>query len=87
MNENFPLPVRKYLEKYSYRRWILEADEKNKIRAAVIIPAIKEYENIKRLLHSLSENDSAYLEYSLILFVINNFVSSEAGVKKKTLRL
>jgi len=86
MNENFPSPVRKYLEKYSYRRWILEADKKDKIRAAVIIPAIKEYENLKRLLHSLSENDSACLEHSLILFVINNFVSSEAAVKEENIK-
>ena len=86
MNDNFPHPVRKYLEKYSYRRWILEADKKDKIRAAVIIPAIKEYENLKRLLHSLSENDSACLEHSLILFVINNFVSSEAAVKEENIK-
>ncbi|MGE5861578.1 MAG: hypothetical protein ACM34J_13530 [Ignavibacteria bacterium] len=86
MNENFPRPVRKYLAKYSYRRWILEAVKKDKISAAVIIPAIKEYENIKRLLQSLSENDSDCLEHSLILFVINNFVSSEAGVKEENIK-
>jgi hypothetical protein len=86
MNENIPRPVRKYLEKYSYRRWILEADKKDKISAAVIIPAIKEYENIKRLLQSLSDNDSDCLEHSLILFVINNFVSSEAGVKEENIK-
>ncbi len=86
MNDNFPRPVRKYLEKYSYRRWILEAHKKDKIRAVVIIPAIKEYENLKRLFHSLSENDSVCLEHSLILFVINNFVSSEAAVKEENIK-
>ncbi|HVO75213.1 MAG TPA: hypothetical protein VMT35_14380 [Ignavibacteriaceae bacterium] len=85
MNGKLPGEVEKYLRKYSLHRWTLEWDERNYINAAVVIPAIKEFENVKRLLHSLSENDPRCLERSLIIFVINNFVSSESGIKEENI--
>jgi hypothetical protein len=83
VNKNIPFYIQKYLEKYSLRNWILEAEEKKSITAAVVVPAIKEYENIKILVSSLLENDSIYLERSLIIFVINNLASSRSEIKEE----
>jgi len=83
MTEKIPGQVKKYLEKYSLRKWTLDSDKKINVTAAVVIPAIKEYENIKKLLDSLLENDTGYLERTLIIFVLNNFASSSYQIKEE----
>ena len=82
-----PDSVDKYLEKYFFGNWKIQGKIKDKINNAIVIPAIGEYNNIKTLLLSLSKNDKKYFDSTLILFVINNMVSSTDEVKsdnKKT---
>lgn len=52
----------------------------------MVIPAIAEYENIKRLLISLNENLIHSLKNTLILFVINNVATSSEEVKSENLQ-
>lgn len=81
MNNDLPSFVKFYLNKYSLKEWNIELAEKEKFNNIVVIPAIKEYENIIRLLHSLTENDPAYFNETLFLFVINNSKNSDAEIK------
>ncbi len=85
-----PLSVEKYLTKYSMSSWKIEAPQIADITTAVVIPAISEFDNIKNLINSLAENDRKFIASTLILFVINNSVSSAIDVKennKKSLML
>lgn len=81
MNNDLPSFVKFYLNKYSLKEWNIELAEKKKFNNIVVIPAIKEYENIIQLLHSLTENDPAYFNETLFLFVINNSKNSDAEIK------
>ncbi|MHB1687645.1 MAG: glycosyltransferase family protein [Ignavibacteriaceae bacterium] len=78
-----PSEVNKYLQKYSLSKWTAERSGFGKINTVVVIPAISEYENIKELLFSLSENDPEYFNSTLIMFVVNNLASSGEEVKKE----
>jgi hypothetical protein len=51
----------------------------------IVIPAIAEYDNIKVLLKSLSENNPLFFPSSLILFVINNSPVSTGEIKEDNL--
>ncbi|MBT8381921.1 MAG: hypothetical protein HKP17_05660 [Ignavibacteriaceae bacterium] len=61
--------------------WKLEWNDKFRIENVVVVPAIAEYENIKRLLFLISKNDSKYLKKTLVIFVVNNLPSSTDDVK------
>ena len=76
-----PEPVKRYLSKKASDKWKLEWIPKGGIENVVVIPAISEYENIKKVLESLSKNDQGILSETLILFVINNLHSSSEQVK------
>ena len=76
-----PDSVKKYLDKYSSARWTLETDVTSNITAAIIVPAICEHNQIIKLLKSLSENYRDYFNSTLIIFVINNFKSSNNEIK------
>jgi hypothetical protein len=69
---NLPSFVKSYLHKYGIPGWKAETDKDDKYNNIVVIPAIKEYKNILRLLNSLSQIDKNYLSGTLFLFVINN---------------
>jgi hypothetical protein len=77
-----PEKVEKYLSKYYLPNWELENNSISKIDSIIVIPAIYEYQNIKALLESLSENDNKYFPSTLIIFVINNSPSSDNGIKE-----
>ena len=81
MQKAYPDKVTEYLEYKSYKQWILEWNEVRGIETVVVIPAISEFENIKQLLSSLARNPKQYLQKSLIIFVINNSISSDSEVK------
>ncbi len=81
-----PLFVEKYLEKYSIRDWDLETSPNKKFDNIIVIPAISELENIKILLASLMQNDISCIHKTLIIFVINNLVSSEDKVKQDNIK-
>ena len=76
-----PGTVEKYLSKYGLLNWKIELRVRNKFTAAVVIPAICEYANIRRLLDSLLENDKEYFSSTLFIFVINNPASSSNEIK------
>ena len=81
MNKVLPTDVFNYLEKKSYRDWQLEWDSVSGIEAAIVVPAICEFENLKTLIQSLSKNDTDSLKKTLLIFVINNSVTSDIDVK------
>ena len=81
MLKTYPEKIVNYLDKKSLKRWNLEWTEFSGVQAAIVIPAICEFENIKRVLLSLAQNNKSCLQKSLIIFVINNSVSSEPEVK------
>jgi glycosyltransferase involved in cell wall biosynthesis len=89
---NNPLPqeVTKYLRKYSLEKWELEtghtfSSKSPFVQMAVIIPAIMELENIKKLLLSLASNDRTYFGKTLIIFVVNNTRSASEEIKTNNL--
>ncbi len=75
-----PKIVKNYLTKHGLTTWSLIVAGKKKFNNVIVIPAIDEFENLKRLLVSLIRNNKKYFDESLFLFVVNNFKSSEAGV-------
>jgi hypothetical protein len=74
--------VLKYLNKYSIKGIELVWNPDDQITSAVVIPAIQEYENIRKLLSSLIKNDSKYFVNTIFIFVINNLPSSSLIVKE-----
>jgi hypothetical protein len=78
----YPESVEEYLEKKALSKWSLEWIEVPGIESVIVIPAICEFKNIKALLSSLTENNRFYLQKSLVIFVINNSVSSNQYVKE-----
>ena len=89
-NKNLPADAVRYLTKNSFKNYNVVIDEKVLFKTIIVIPAIDEFENIKKLLLSLSQNDSDYFDLTLILFVINNTSAALSKVKEnnyKSLRL
>lgn len=82
---NIPHLVRNYLKKFSERVYKVETNCNKTFNNIVVIPCIAESENIKIVLTSLSQNDSDYLDNTLILFVINNSISASDEVKENNL--
>lgn len=68
---NLPNSVVSYLKKYGSDRWSVITKIKKQFDNVIVIPAIAEYENIGKLINSLSKNNQRYLDSTLILFVIN----------------
>ena len=81
-----PAKVLSYLSKHLIKNYAIEWQSKNGINNVIVIPAIAEYDNIKVLLKSLTENDPAFFPSSLILFVINNSPVFGDEVKKDNLK-
>ncbi|MGA7722353.1 MAG: glycosyltransferase family A protein [Ignavibacteriaceae bacterium] len=77
-----PEAVENYLSKYALRGWEIESATLKNISTAIIVPAIREYENIKRLLISLADNDQKFFNSTLVIFVINNSALSSAQIKE-----
>jgi hypothetical protein len=81
MQKAYSEKVIEYLEKKSFKSWKLEWLETPGVEIAIVIPAICEFKNIKRVLISLAQNDRFCLQKSLIVFVVNNSVSSATEIK------
>lgn len=71
MNLFLPSQIKQYLEKRANEKW-LNFNVDQKFNLVVVVPAIKELDNILILIDSLSQNDEEAKSKSLILFVINN---------------
>ncbi len=79
---DIPLKVEKYLHKFGTGHWQLNFIPGEKINNVIVIPAIDEFENIRKLLALFSENDPKYFKSTLVIFVINNLESSSCDVKE-----
>ena len=71
-----PSEVIKYLNKYSLEKRSAEYSGAETFNNIAVIPAIKEYGNIIKLIESLALCDSAYFPETLFLFVINNTLNA-----------
>ena len=80
---DLPNKVEKYLSKFSVLPSGIYLKEKRKFEMVVVVPAIKEYENIKTLISSFNSTDGKYHDKFLILFVINNSASASEEVKSE----
>ncbi|MCZ6703160.1 MAG: hypothetical protein O6940_08975, partial [Ignavibacteria bacterium] len=78
--QNLPDNVIKYLNQNALKDYNIEWQSKRGISNVIVIPAIAEYDNIKVLLSLLSHNDFTFFTSSLVLFVINNSLSSNTEV-------
>ena len=81
MHKSYPNKVAEYLENKSQNQWSLEWSEVPGIETVIVVPSICEFENITLLLLSLVQNPQSYLKKSLIIFVVNNSISSGPEVK------
>lgn len=71
-----PSNVVKYLNKYGSNKWNIHRKNDDKFDCAVVVPAIAEYDNLIVLLNSLSENVFNKDYRVIIIFSVNNLVSS-----------
>lgn len=78
---NLPADVEKYFKKNLLKKWNAEIFDKKFFNNIIIIPAVAEFENIKKLIHSLIHNDRHNFNETLILFVINNIISASEQIK------
>ena len=83
IGKNLPAIVTKYLDKYGSVRWFLKSNLERLYDNVMVIPAIAEFDNIQKLLHSIQQNDRKYFDRTLILFVINNSESAPIEVKRE----
>jgi len=83
MNQKtYPKEVFGYLKDKALKKWELEWIESSGIDQVIVIPAICEFQNIKNLLSSLIKNDRSLLQKALVIFVINNSISSNQQIKE-----
>ncbi|MFO7448061.1 MAG: glycosyltransferase [Ignavibacteriaceae bacterium] len=81
-NPELPREVVQYLAKYSAGKWKIETNISAPVTTAIVIPAIKEYDNLQKLLSSLIKNEPGYFAETLVIFVINNIPSSSLEIKE-----
>lgn len=81
MTKQLPSNINKYLKKFASDKWKISRSHSWKYKTIIVIPAISEYENLGLLIESLSQNDDKYFGETLILFVINNLVSTSEEIK------
>lgn len=78
-----PIHIHKYLSKKSIGNWVVTPDGIKLFNNIVVVPALAEFENIKKLLQSLTKNDMKYFNSTLILFVVNNCASADDKIKSE----
>ncbi len=71
MSDFIPKQVEQYLNNRAEKKWLVE-NKGNYFRTVIVVPAIKEHDNIPKLLTSLSKNEPAAIRNTSILFVVNN---------------
>ena len=82
-----PERVKKYLSKQNISTWQIETDSKKLFNNIIVIPALEESKNVKRLLQSIEENDKKYLTETLLIFIVNNSEKHNLKVKEDNLKL
>ncbi len=81
-----PQAVKKYLSKQNFYNWKLECNTDKLFNNIIVIPAIQEFENIKKLLISIKKNEPRYLQNTLLVFVINNLKYEGSHIKNDNLK-
>lgn len=84
---NIPKEITRYLSRQKIDTWNIELKNKKLYSNVIIIPALDEYENIPKLLDSLSQNSKIHLPETLILVVVNNTYSAEQKIKNENQKL
>ncbi len=75
--------VEKYLNKTGYTNWKVNVKDETKVfEYIVVIPAIKEFENLKILVNSLEQTDNKHHDTTLFVFVVNNIQSATSEIKE-----
>jgi hypothetical protein len=80
--KNLPEVVKSYLNKHATDKWKLNWKHKPGIENVIVIPALAEFENLNKLLSSISKNNSSLLKKTLIIFVVNNLIISSSETKE-----
>jgi uncharacterized protein YjaG (DUF416 family) len=80
--KTLPDYVTKYLNKFASNKWQIGTNLNRDFEMIVVIPAIDEFSNIKKLVKSILNNDSRYFDKTLIMFVVNNGVHSSIEIKE-----
>ncbi|MBU2494188.1 MAG: hypothetical protein KJ571_16295 [Bacteroidetes bacterium] len=78
--KEIPESVIKYLNKFELPEWELIKNDTRNYKLIIVIPAVKESENIIKLLISLSENDNTYFNKTLIVFAVNSVINSPQDI-------
>ena len=76
-----PIHIQKYLQKQEFKNWQIEKVGQQLYNTIIVIPALEEFDGIKKLLPSLAKNSQEHLKETLILVVVNNII----GVGKEKL--
>lgn len=84
---NIPKEITRYLLRQKIDTWNIELKNKKLYNNVIIVPALDEYENIPKLLDSLSQNSKIHLQETLILVVVNNTYSAEQKIKNENQKL
>ncbi len=82
-----PRPVKKYLSRQKNNKWKLETNNIKPFNNIIVIPAVLEFENVKKLIESLSKNSIKYLKETLLIFVVNNKLSDSLEIKNDNKKL
>jgi hypothetical protein len=86
--ESTAADIKKYIKKHCDSTWLVEPSIESKYKLIIVVPAFDEFDNLKRMLKSLGNNNSKYNSETLIIIVINNLKSSNKTVirgNKKTI--
>jgi len=87
LKRELPVEVKKYLLKKSFiEKWMPYLKNNKLFNFVVVVPAIAELENLKKLLTSLSKNRKELFGKFLILVVVNNTGENTEEVKKENLK-
>jgi hypothetical protein len=81
-----PDKIRKYLNRYGEKKWSLALSYNKRYEAAVVVPVLDEYENIKKMLLSVSACESEYLDKTLVILAVNNIEDCEDSVRENNFR-
>ena len=60
--------IKKYLNKFSSGKWSLQNETASLYEMIVVVPAIAEFENLKRLIDSLKLNEEKILTQNAFYF-------------------
>jgi len=78
---SLPVNIQKYLKKYGISDYTINPVPEKKYEYIIVLPAIRESENIPGLLQSLNSQKSQHPETVLLLIVINNTISADEDIK------